>query len=305
MRTVLVILFFVAAITFADDAYHETVSVNAINIFALAKDGNGKIVPDLHRDEFTVLENGVSQSILDVSNFAKDKSNNLTGKDVPLSITFALDTSASMASSLENKKRIEVAKSAILMLMDELKPEDQMMLVSFSRYPKILTQMTSNKQQVEDLLLVQRPTSEKTAIYDSLSDVLDNMKESTGTKILVLCTDGEDNSSKMNFDTFLDKIAGMDVLVLAFSLPTGDEENPQNHYEIKKIAEMTGGYAFFPTNVGELKEILMQIRRAMRNQYSIWYRPTNSAKDGHWRSVQILCTRPGIELYHRPGYFAR
>jgi VWFA-related protein len=302
MKTVLFILLFVASI-FADDQFHETVSVNAVNIFALAKDGNGKMVPDLHRDEFTVLENGVSQSILDVSNFAKDKSNNLTGKDVPLSITFAMDVSASMASSLENKKRIEVAKSAILMLMDELKSEDQMMLVSFSRFPKILTEMTSSKQQIEDLLLVQRPTNEKTAIYDSLSQVLDHMKDSGGTKILVLCTDGEDNSSKMNFDTFLDKIAGMDVLVLAFSIPAGDEG--QNHYEIKKIAEITGGYAFFPTNMGELKDILTQIRRTMRNQYSIWYRPTNSAKDGHWRSIQILCRRPGIELYHRPGYFAR
>ena len=304
MRAALFILFFVAAITFADDAYHEIVSVDAVNIFALAKDGNGRLVPDLNRDEFTVLENGVSQSILDVSNFAKDKSNNLTGEDVPLSITFALDISASMASTLESRKRIEVAKSAILMLMDELKSEDQMMLVSFSRYPKILTEMTSNKQQVEDLLLVQRPTNEKTAIYDSLSDVLDHMKDSGGTKILVLCTDGEDNSSKMNFDTFLNKIAGMDVLVLAFSIPTG-EDNPQDHYEIKKIAEITGGYAFFPQNIGELKNILLQIRRAMRNQYSIWYRPTNSAKDGHWRSIQILCSRPGIELYHRPGYFAR
>lgn len=303
MRTVLLILFLVAA-AFAEDSYHESVSVEAVNIFALAKDGSGKLVPDLHRDEFTVLENGVSQSILDVSNFAKDKSNKLTGKDNPLSITFAIDTSASMASSLDNKKRIEVAKSAVLMLMDELKSQDQMMLVSFSRYPKILTKMTSNKKEVEDQLLVQHPVDEKTAIYDSLSDVLDQMKDSTGTKILVLCTDGEDNSSRMNFDSFLDKIAGLDVMVLAFSIPSG-EQDLQQRYEINKIAEMTGGYAFFPENIGELKNILMQIRKAMRNQYSIWYRPTNSAKDGNWRSIQILCKRPGIELYHRPGYFAR
>ena len=305
MRAALLILFFVAASTFADDAYHESVSVDVVNIFALAKDGSGKLIPDLHRDEFKVLENGVSQSILDVSNFAKDKSSNLSAKDVPLSITFAIDISASMASSLESKKRIEVAKSAILMLMDELKPEDKMMLVSFSRYPNILTEMTSDKHKVEDLLLVQRPVNEKTAIFDSLSDVLDRMKQSTGTKILVLCTDGEDNASKMQFDTFLDKIGGMDVLVLAFSIPSGQEDSSSNHYEITKIAEMTGGFAFFPQNMAELKGILTQIRKAMRNQYSIWYRPTNSSKDGNWRSVQILCTRPGIELYHRPGYFAR
>ena len=304
MRTVLVILFLVAAITFAEDAFHETVSVNAINIFALAKDGNGRLVSNLQRDEFTVLENGVSQSIIDVSNFAKDKSNNLTGKDVPLSITFALDTSASMASTLENKKRIEVAKSAVLMLMDELKAEDQMMLVSFSRYPKILTQMTSNKQQVEDLLLVQRPSSERTAIYDSLSEVLDHMKDSTGTKILVLCTDGEDNSSKVNFDTFLDKIAGMDVLVLAFSILLVTKI-PSINMNIKKIAQVTGGYAFFPTNAGELKDILMKIRHAMRNQYSTGIVLRTAQKMAIGDRFGILCSWPGIELYHRPGYFAR
>jgi len=297
-RTVLFLFLFVAS-TFAQNAYHEVISVDVVNLFAVARDGNGRMVRDLRSEEISVLENGVSQSILDISNFAKDQTDRLS----PLSITFALDTSASMASTLNNKERIEIAKYAVMMLMDELKPEDQMRLVSFSRYPRILTEMTSDKQHVEELLLLQRPTTEKTAIYDSLSEVLDLMNESSGTKILVLCTDGEDNSSKVSFSSFLNKIAGMDVLVLAFSIPTGDEMNKQ--YEIKKIAEITGGYAFFPSTAGELRNILMQIRRTMRNQYSIWYRPTNRIKDGNWRSIQILCRRPGIEFYHRPGYFAR
>lgn len=297
-RTVLFLFLFVAS-TFAQNAYHEVISVDVVNLFAVARDGNGRMVRDLRSEEISVLENGVSQSILDISNFAKDQTDKLS----PLSITFALDTSASMASTLNNKKRIEIAKYAVMMLMDELQQEDQMRLVSFSRYPRILTEMTSDKQHVEELLLLQRPTTEKTAIYDSLSEVLDLMNESSGTKILVLCTDGEDNSSKVSFSSFLNKIAGMDVLVLAFAIPTGDEINKQ--YEIKKIAEITGGYAFFPSTAGELRNILMQIRRTMRNQYSIWYRPTNRIKDGNWRSIQILCRRPGIEFYHRPGYFAR
>ena len=301
-RTVLFLLIFVTRV-FAENAYHEEISVDVVNVFALARDSKGKIVRDLRSDEITVLENGVSQSIVDISNFANDQTNKLSAEDFPLSVTFALDTSASMDSSYNNKKRIEIAKYAVLMLMEELKKEDKMMLASFSRYPKTLTEMTSDKQRVEDLLLLERPMNEKTAIYDSLSDVLDRMQNSQGTKILVLCTDGEDNSSRMNFTSFLNKIAGMDVLVLAFTIPSG--ASLQNQYEIKKIAEITGGYAFFPTSVEELKDILAQLKHTIRNQYSIWYRTSNNGKDGNWRDIQILCHRPGIELYHRPGYFAR
>jgi len=282
-RTVLFLLIFVTRV-FAENAYHEEISVDVVNVFALARDSKGKIVRDLRSDEITVLENGVSQSIVDISNFANDQTNKLSAEDLPLSVTFALDISASM-------------------LMEELKKEDKMMLASFSRYPKTLTEMTSDKQRVEDLLLLERPMNEKTAIYDSLSDVLDRMQNSQGTKILVLCTDGEDNSSRMNFTSFLNKIAGMDVLVLAFTIPSG--ASLQNQYEIKKIAEITGGYAFFPTSVEELKDILAQLKHTIRNQYSIWYRTSNNGKDGNWRDIQILCHRPGIELYHRPGYFAR
>ena len=129
------------------------------------------------------------------------------------------------------------------------------------------------------------------------------MEDFQGRRILVLCTDGEDNASVMNFQTFLKKLAGtmFRFLLLQFHLP-----NPtHNKYEIQKMAEITGGYAFFPQNVSQLQEILVAIKTNDAKPIFLWYRSSNNTKDGNWRTIQILCRRPGIEVYHRSGYFAR
>jgi VWFA-related protein len=301
-RPILMILL-LTTIAFGDSGYQEVVAVQAVNVFLTARDSKGKMIQDLNTKEITVLENGVAQPVLDISNFALEKTDKWSGKDVPLAVTFAMDISASMNSKDGSRNRMDIAKSAVLMLMDELTKDDQMMLTSFGRFPRMLTDLTLNKQHVEDILLLQKPNEGHTALYDSLSVVLDKMENFQGRKILVLCTDGEDNSSSLQFPSFLEKLIGSDVLVLAFTVPSS---NPAyNEFEIQKMAEVTGGYAFFPETVGQLQKILTQLRRTMRSQYSLWYRPSNTSKDGHWRSIQILCRRPGIEVYHRPGYFAR
>lgn len=287
----------------SDSNFQDIVSVEAVNVYLTARDSHGKMIRDLKTKEFTVLENGIVQPILDTSNFALEKTDKWSGKDVPLNVTFVMDISESMHSRDGTKSRLDVAKSAVLMLMDELKQDDHMMLTAFGRFPHVLTDMTTDKQKVEDLLLVQKPTERRTALYDSISVVLDKMESFSGRKILVLCTDGEDNSSTTTFSSFLNRLAGSDVLILAFTIPSKNLQ--QNNYTIEKMAEVTGGYAFFPQSIGQLQGILKELRRAMRSQYSLWYRPSNTSKDGNWRSIQILCNRPGIELFHRPGYFAR
>jgi VWFA-related protein len=301
-RPILLILLLVT-IAFGDTGYQEVVAVQAVNVLITARDSKGKMIQDLKSKEITVLENGVKQPVLDISNFALEKTDKWSGKDAPLAVTFAMDISSSMNSKDGSRNRMDVAKSAVIMLMDELQKDDQIMLTSFGRFPRIVTELTSDKKEVEDHLLIQKPNEGQTALYDSLSVVLDKMENFQGRKILVLCTDGEDNSSNMQFQEFLDRLGASDVLILAFTIPSSNPAH--NEFEIQKMAEITGGYAFFPETVGQLQKIIEQLRRTMRSQYSLWYRPSNSSKDGHWRSIQILCRRPGIEVYHRPGYYAR
>lgn len=302
IRSLLLILFFSAA-AIAQSDYQEQVAVNAVNVSLVARDENGKIVKDLTPKEITVFENGIKQSVIDILSPSGKSTSRLTSEDVPLSVTFALDTSSSMGSMYLDEKRMEIAKKAILMLMDALSEGDQMALAPFGRFPKSYPPMSQNKKEVEDQVLIQKPIDSRTAIFDSLSEMLDDMAEISGRKILVLCTDGEDNASKMDFNSFLQKLGASDVLVLAFTIPSG--EKYENQYVIEKIANITGGFAFFPTTASELDEIVQQLRRTMQSQYSIWYRPSNNIKDGNWRTIQVLCHRPGIEVHYRPGYFAR
>jgi VWFA-related protein len=210
MLKVILLILLLATSTLAGD-YQETISINAVGVSVVAKDEHGRMVKDLQPGEITVLENGVRQSIIDIWNPSRFQTNKLSGKDVPLSVTFAIDTSSSMNSIHMSQKRLDIAKNAILMLMDALKEEDQMMLVPFGRFPKIATPMTQDRDLVENLLLLQRPKDNRTAIFDSLSLVLDKMELFQGRKILVLCTDGEDNASKIKFETFLEKLGASDV----------------------------------------------------------------------------------------------
>ncbi|HSE42477.1 MAG TPA: VWA domain-containing protein, partial [Acidobacteriota bacterium] len=74
---------------------------------------------------------------------------------------------------------------------------------------------------------------------------------------------------------------------------------------LQKLADETGGYAFFPQNRKQIAQVQDMIRSFIRSQYSLAYRSTNSAADGSWRQITISCKRKGIDLRYRDGYYAR
>jgi VWFA-related protein len=79
---------------------------------------------------------------------------------------------------------------------------------------------------------------------------------------------------------------------------------------LKKIAEKTGGRAFFPHNESELRTAFDQIQRDLREQYLVAYSPTNKTRDGSYRMIRIEVVDPelrkqSVKLNFRPGYFAK
>jgi Ca-activated chloride channel family protein len=79
---------------------------------------------------------------------------------------------------------------------------------------------------------------------------------------------------------------------------------------LKKIAEQTGGRAYFPRSESELRSAFAQIQRDLREQYLVAYSPANKARDGSYRRIQIAVTDPelrkqNLKLNYRPGYFAK
>jgi VWFA-related protein len=79
----------------------------------------------------------------------------------------------------------------------------------------------------------------------------------------------------------------------------------RGRYILEKLAEASGGYAFFPDNLKAIDGMIQKLRQGMRNQYSIGYRPLRTNMDGSWRKIQISCNRPKIKLRYRQGYYAK
>ena len=280
----------------------EVLDVNAVNVYLTARNKQGEYVGDLRPEEITVFEDGVPQKMLGLSNLANDDMDTFRGGAVPLILALAMDVSVSMSSVYDGETRWKTARSAALMLIDELAPNDRAILTPFAKYPRTATQLTTDKQQIIDRLLMQRVEDEKTALFDSLSEIIQQLQQYPGRKVLVLCTDGEDNASRIALSTFLEQLSSSDITVLAFTIPHASTDKGRE--TIRDITDTSGGFAFFPKNSKDLDEMLVRLRQAMRNQYSVWYQPNTERTTHEWRRIQVICHRPGVVLRYRSGYFA-
>lgn len=296
----LLFLFFLSS---AFTQIQEKITVDLVNVYLTATI-KGQFVTNLRQEELTLKEDGIAQQITNFTNFALDKSDKLGEKDVPLTVAFVIDTSASMGDRISGQQKIDIVKSAAFLLLNELRPEDRMLLVTFNDSPTEITPLTPDKKRFEQDLLFQDVEGGNTAVIDSTYFAMEKMKGESGRKIIVLCTDGEDTSSYLRFDEVLANLVASDVTVLGIGTMALSTASLKGRYILQKFADASGGYAFFPSSLVALNEVMDRLRSGMRSQYSLGFRPGKKL-DGTWRKIEILCKRPGVKLRHREGYFAK
>jgi VWFA-related protein len=320
-RQVLILLLIVSAIAVPfsfpqsqeippwEGPYEEKVDVELVDLYLTALDKKGHFITNLRADELTVKENGIIQTIQSFGNFAGVQN------EIPLNLAFIIDSSASMDDDIEDTKKLDLSKSAGLMLMDQLQPLDRMMVVRFDETPYI-TPLTTDRAVIGDAIEKTRVHFRHTALFDTLAQTLDALNEVSGRKLLVLCSDGLDNISKTKFETVLKRAVNspdLTIVVLGMIgyqdprfLFFGPNKTPhQGKQVLQKFADGTGGYAYFPGSIKEMNKVQELIRSFVHSQYSLAYKSTNMAQDGSWRDIEITCKRKGIKLRHRNGYFAR
>ena len=287
---------------------NESVNVDLVDLYVSAVDKKGHYISDLRADELSVQENGVMQQI---SHF-----NNSSGQDpnMPLSLSFVLDSSASMDEDIDDIKKLDMARDAGLLLVSALGPYDKMQLITFNETPTAL-EFTADRNKLAEQLHDVRIHFRHTALFDAIDFAMDQLNNEYGRKILVICSDGQDNLSKKKIYNVIDKAQNIpELTVVAFGTIT--YSYGQNWYgavrkasdgkdNLQNLATKTGGYAFFPENRKQIGQVQELIKGFVRSQYSLAYRSTNPNADGTWRQINILCKRKGIQLHYREGYFAR
>jgi Ca-activated chloride channel family protein len=271
------------------------IDVGLVVLHTSVLDDRGKFADGLKVENFRIFEDKVEQKL---STFKRE--------DVPVSMGLVIDNSGSMRD-----KRPRVNEAA-LTLVESSNPQDEAFVVNFNDdfYLDLDKDFTSSIPELKEAL--ERIDSRgSTALFDAVIGSLDHLKKAAKDKrVLLVVTDGEDNSSHNSLEKTLREIQKTDTVIYTIGLLGDEKRKEKNHAmkALKQIAEASGGLAFFPESVDDVHTICEQVAHDIRNQYTLAYYPSNARKDGTFRavSVQVIPPRGRGKLVARTrnGYYA-
>jgi VWFA-related protein len=254
-------------------------------------DASGQVIQGLPRSAFTVLENGVKQEI---SVFRQE--------DVPVSLGLIVDNSASMAN-----KRDRVV-SAALAMMKASNPEDEVFSIYFDETPELVQGFTSDIGLLEKSLRSLQPQGE-TAMRDAVVLAIDHLRAHArrDKRVLLVITDGEDNSSIATQQRLVEAARQSNVIVYAIGLLGAEQPRSAERARrsLEELTQATGGRSWFPNDASAIAAITPEIAHEIRNQYILGYTPADLTKDGKFRSITVEANVPGATVRTRSGYYAR
>jgi len=299
------------------------VETNLTNIFFTAADKNKRFITDLKAEDIRVFEDGQQQEIFTFQQ----------NIDLPLSLAILIDTSASEERTLPDEK-----EAARAFLENVLRPyRDEAAVVSFTGETTLEQGFSGNidrlRRAIDRVEFVppsgyigggvvvngtppisgtNQSLAGSTAIWDAVwatsEELISSSAEHT-RRAIILLTDGDDTSSRMKMHDAIDRALKADALIYAIGI--GDRYTFNvNEGALRKIAEQTGGRAYFPRHERDLRDAFTQIQRDLREQYLVAYSPSNKARDGSYRKIEIQLVNPALKqqnlkLNYRSGYFAK
>ncbi len=269
-------------------------NATTVNVDVSILDDHNNFIPGITRDKFRVLEDGVPQQ---VSQFGLG--------DAPITICMLIEFSGRF-QQFWSQGWYETLQASYGFL-STLKPDDNVAVVEYDLRSTILSDFSPDKRKAEQALgLLRIPGFSESNVFDALTDMSDRMSGIEGRKAILLLGTGLDTFSKITFDTARKSLQESGVPIYTISIlqiarimaesrgmsPMTDMTYLQADNEMRTFAKETGGMSFFPRFIGEYPEVFRQIEFAMRNQYSLSYHPTNTAKDGKFRRIKVELINP-------------
>jgi VWFA-related protein len=269
-----------------------------VQIPVTVTDGNGRVVPGLEKEHFTLFEDKVQQVI---THFAAE--------DAPTSIGIVFDTSDSM------KFRMNKAHEAVDALLRNANPADEFFLVQFSSHAALVAGMTTNSEEIAQKAAAMR-VGGSTALLDAVALAMEEMRNARHLrKAIVIISDGDDNSSRSSVSEIKKIVREGDVLIYAIGITDDVDYSMYLQRDkltgpalLNEIATQTGGRLFEVRKLKQLPDITAKISGWLRNQYVLGYAPDNSQRNGEYRRVEVKVTKPKgfprLHAFWRLGYYA-
>jgi len=243
---------------------------------------------DVTREDLMVVEDGVEQ-IIDTFQIAVD----------PVQIVLTLDESGSM------RLAVEAMKDAAREFVRALEPNDPLALITFADKVQFAHDLTTTREWSYDAIDKYQALG-GTALYDALYNSITRLKFVKGRRAVVILTDGRDENnpgtapgSVHSLNDVLARLKEVDAAIYPIGLgPRVDRQM------LERIAEISGGRAYFPQDASALVEQYKGIIENLRRRYVVGYASTNPKRDGAWRTVEIKPREGTLRVRSRGGYFA-
>ena len=268
--------------------------MDLVNLSFSVRDKKGQLITDLTQSDFKIFENNKLQEI---SNFAHET-------DLPITVALVIDTSTSIRDKFkyEQEAAIDFFQTTIR------RKKDKGLLLSFDSNIELLHDFTDDPDALTKSVKALKPGG-GTKMFDAIFQVCEEkLKGEVGSrKILILISDGDDNLSSESFESTLEMAQRANVSIFAISTNSSaffGMSSPKNDKVLKRLAEETGGRAFFPLKIDELAQSFQDISQELRSQYSLAYRSNNGNRDGGFRSIKIDTDQRGLRVTVRKGYYA-
>jgi Ca-activated chloride channel family protein len=291
-----------------------------VQVPVVVSERGGRYVSDLSRDEFTVFEDGVKQSI------------ELFGAvEEPFSVALLLDSSGSTEAALEQ------IKSAAMAFLSSLRPHDRVMIISFNDSVEVLSELTNDTRKLEAAVRSIK-SGEFTQAYEAVyTAVWEKLRDIPGRKAVIVFSDGIDTaSSEISLEDTLDAVIETeDIIVYPIRYATREDTERKMEARLRaslnsdsqaltakldesrreldrayrgadeylqQLADMSGGIVERADKLGDLKAALGRIAEELRHQYLLGYYPTNKQKDDKSRRIAVRVSRQGLTVRARPAY---
>jgi len=271
-----------------------TKRVNEVNVLFIAMDKHGKFVRDLSQKDFSILDDHKPPQT--IVNFTQQT-------DLPLMLGLLIDTSGSVHGRFQFEQ-----DAAIGFLQHTIRAHfDRAFVTGFSSNSHVVQDFTDNVsllatgvQRLED--------GGGTALYDAVYSackerLLKNESDRPVRRALIIVSDGDDNQSEHSVKQAIEMAERSQVIIYAISTnDSGLVLRGDKH--LQELADATGGRAFFPFKMKDIKSSFSAIEDELRSQYVVSYHPADFDADGRYRSIEITSLKKDLQVRARKGYFA-
>jgi len=268
-----------------DDVIRVNTELVVLN--ATVIDKNGKFVSGLKPSDFHLFEDGAEQKVL-----------SFTTEQTPFAAAILLDTSGSMES------RLTLGRSAALRFLDGLRQDDVAAVYNFDINVVQLEDFSPGRDLPDKAYGLK--TKLRTALNDAVLLAADDLgKREEKRRAIVVLSDGGENSSRASSDKALDHALRAGATIYAVNMgPDGPSRDLTAAGILKNFAEKSGGRYIESPGGQALRDSFAEIAQELGRQYTIAYRPTNRARDGKWRKIDLTLSRPDLTVRTRKGYKA-